>query len=188
MEQRTESGGKAGLWSHLGSRLTLRPACREDDPFLFHLYCSVREPDFAFLGESERKKMLVMQFAAQQRHYMENMPEAEHLIILQDGGPIGRLTTVQRHRELHLAEIALLPQYRNHGIGSILMERLAEAGAGKGQKIRLHVYKHSPAVCFYQQLGFVTVDDDGVYLTMEKLPAIASGSDGGEGSQNVNQL
>jgi ribosomal protein S18 acetylase RimI-like enzyme len=173
MEQRPGSVGKAGRWGDLGFRLTLRPACREDDPFLFHLYCSVREPDFAFLGESERKKMLVMQFAAQQRHYLENMPEADHLIILRDGGPIGRLTTVQRHKELHLAEIALLPQHRNHGIGSILMERLAGVEAGRGKKISLHVNKHSPAVCFYQRLGFVTVYDDGVYLTMEKLPANA---------------
>jgi len=172
MEQRPGSIQEGSWWIRLGSRLTLRPACREDEPFLFHLYCSVREPDFAFLGESERKKMLVMQFAAQQRHYQVDMPEAEHLIILRDEGPIGRLTTVQRHKELHLAEIALLPQYRNHGIGSILMERLAGVEAGKGQKIRLHVYKHSPAVCFYQRFGFVTVYDDGVYLTMEKLPAV----------------
>ncbi len=173
-----ESGSPEGCcWSYLGSRLTLRPACREDDLFLFHLFCSIREPDFAFLGELERKKIMELQFAAQQRHYQANMPEAEHLIVLQDGGSIGRMILLQRNDELHLAEIALLPEHRNHGIGSILIKELIKAEAEQGHAIRLQVYNHSAAVRFYQRLGFVKARDDGAYLFLEKLPTI--GGDGG---------
>jgi GNAT superfamily N-acetyltransferase len=179
--QERESGSSEDCWEYdPGSRLALRVARREDDPFLFHIFCSIREPDFAFLEKMERKKLLELQFAAQQKHYLANMPEAEHLIILQDGGPIGRITLVRRNGELHLAEIALLPEHRNQGIGSTLMEKLIKAEAEQRHAVRLHVYKQSAAVRFYQRLGFVTMKDDGVYLFMEKLPAIAGGCDGGE--------
>jgi ribosomal protein S18 acetylase RimI-like enzyme len=179
MQDRAGSSPEGCWWSSLGSRLTLRPAYREDDSFLVHLFCNIREADFVFLGELERKKMMEMQFAAQQRHYQVNMPGAEHLIILQDSKPIGRLIIIQRDKELRLAEIALLTEHRNHGVGSRLMEKLIKAEAEQRNSIRLHVYKQSPAVRFYQRLGFVTMKDDGVYLFMEKLPAIAGDCDGG---------
>jgi ribosomal protein S18 acetylase RimI-like enzyme len=179
--QGRESGSQEGCWwSSLGSRLALRAASREDDPFLFRLFCSIREPDFAFLGKMQREKLLEVQFAAQQKHYPANMPEAEHLIVLQDGGPIGRMTFVRRNDELHLAEIALLPEHRNQGVGSILMKKLIKGEVEQGHAIRLHVYKQSAAVRFYQRLGFVTAKDDGAYLFMEKLPPIDGISDGGK--------
>lgn len=178
MQERSE-GSLEDCWRNsIGSQLALRKASREDDPFLFHLFCSVREFDFAFLGEVEEKKFLEVQFAAQERHYQVNMPKAEHLIVLQDGRPIGRMTLVRRNDELHLAEIALLPEHRNQGIGSILMEKLIKAEAEQGHAIRLHVYKQSAAVRFYQRLGFATARDDGAYLLMEKLPTLRGAGDG----------
>ncbi len=178
MQEKVSGSPEGCWWSAPGSRLALRPACREDDPFLFHLFCSIRESDFAFLGKLERKNLLKLQFAAQQRHYQANMPEAEHLIILQDSEPIGRITLFRRNGELHLAEIALLPEHRNQEIGSILMEKLIKAEAEQRHSIRLHVYKQSAAVRFYERLGFVTAKDDGAYLFLEKLPTI--GGDGGK--------
>jgi GNAT superfamily N-acetyltransferase len=118
MQDRAGGSWQGCWWSSLGSRLALRAASRKDDPFLFRLFCSIRELDFAFLGELERKNLLGLQFAAQQRHYQSSMPDAEHLVILKDEGPIGRMTIVRRNGELHLAEIALLPEHRNQGIGS----------------------------------------------------------------------
>ncbi|MDD2754664.1 MAG: GNAT family N-acetyltransferase [Methanothrix sp.] len=175
-----ENSWDGSWWSDLRPRLALRAACQEDESFFFSIFCSIREPDFAFLGELERKNLLKLQFVAQQGHYQVNMPEAEHLIVLQDGGPIGRMTFVLRNDELHLAEIALLPDHRNHGIGSILMKRLIKAEAEQGHSIRLHVYKQSAAVRFYERLGFAIAKDDGAYLLMEKLPTIQGDFDGGK--------
>jgi GNAT superfamily N-acetyltransferase len=174
-----ESSWEGSWWSDLRPRLALRAACRGDDPFLFNLFCSIREPDFAFLGDLERKKLMEWQFAAQQRHYQANMPGAKHLIVLQDGGPIGRMILHRRNDELILAEIALLPEHRNHGIGSILMEKLIKAEAEQRHSIRLHVYKQSAAVRFYERLGFSIAKDDGAYLLMEKLPTIGGEGNGG---------
>jgi ribosomal protein S18 acetylase RimI-like enzyme len=167
-----EDSSEGSWWSDLRPKLALRAACRGDDPFLFNLFCSIREPDFAFLGELERKKLLELQFAAQQRHYQANMPEAEHLIVIRDGGPIGRMILHRRNDELVLAEIALLPDHRNQGIGSILIKELIKDEAEQGHSIRLHVYKQSAAVRLYGRLGFAIAKDDGAYLLMEKPPTI----------------
>jgi ribosomal protein S18 acetylase RimI-like enzyme len=178
MQERGEGSPEDCWWSDLPPRLALRVACQEDDSFLFYLFCSIREPDFAFLGELERNKLMKLQFAAQQRHYQANMPKAEHLVVLQDGDPIGRMILLRRNDELHLAEIALLPECRNHGIGSRLMEKLIKAEAEQGHAISLRVYKQNAAVCFYERLGFAIAKDDGAYLLMEKPPTIEGGFDG----------
>jgi ribosomal protein S18 acetylase RimI-like enzyme len=175
-----EDSSESCWWSDLRPKLALRVACQEDESFLFNLFCSIREPDFAFLGELERKKIMEFQFAAQQRHYQANMPEAEHLIVLQDGRPIGRMTLVRRKNELHLAEIALLPEYRNQGIGSVLMEKLIKAEAEQGHEIKLQVYKQSAAVHLYERLGFAIAKDDGAYLLMEKPTTIEGGFERGK--------
>ncbi|MDD2836094.1 MAG: GNAT family N-acetyltransferase [Methanothrix sp.] len=180
MQDRAGNSLQGCWWSSLGSRLALRAASREDDPFLFCLFCSIRELDFAFLGELERKKLLEVQFAAQQKHYQANMPEAEHLVVLKDEEPIGRMTLVRRNGEMHLAEIALLPEHRNQGIGSRLMEKLIKAEAEQGNAIRLHVYKQSASVRFYERLGFVAANDDGAYLLMEMFPTSRGVGDGGK--------
>lgn len=151
-------------------QLALREACDLDEPFLFRLFCSVQEPDFAFLGEAERRAILKMQYAASQRSVCTNWPEARQMIVTTEGQPIGRLSTVCRSDELHLVEIALLSEHRNQGIGSFLMEMLVrEARDNHALRIRLNAYRLSRAVRFYLRLGFVLVNDDGAYLLMEKI-------------------
>lgn len=154
----------------LRHRLAVRAAEEGDRLFLFRLYCSIREHDFIFLRDEERAAILKMQFAAQNRHYEMEMPEVQSLIIILDGQPAGRLCIEQRPCELHLAEISLLPEHRNQGIGSILMEDLCAAGAGLNLPVRLYVGKHSLAVGFYLKRGFLPIDDDAVHLLMERMP------------------
>jgi ribosomal protein S18 acetylase RimI-like enzyme len=59
------------------------------------------------------------------------------------------------------------------------MEKLIKAEAEQRHSIRLHVYKQSAAVRFYERLGFSIAKDDGAYLLMEKLPTIGGAGDGG---------
>ena len=148
--------------------IDLRNAEDKDEAFLFRLFCSIREPDFCFFGEVEKRVLLEMQFAAQQRHFRVNIPEARDMIVMLDGQPVGRICTAHRQQELHLVEIALLPEYRNRGIGSHLMKGLERECEGKEMlPIRLRVYRHNPAMRFYQRLGYSIVDD-GIYILMEK--------------------
>ena len=69
-------------------------------------------------------------------------------------------------------DIALLPPYRNAGIGSaILRDLLAEAAAAH-QPVRLPVEQCNPAVRLYARLGCAPIADKGVYLCMAWAPCV----------------
>lgn len=151
-------------------QVELRTACDQDEPFLFRLFCSIREPDFSFLSEAERRAILKIQYAAAQRSVCMNWPHAQHMIVTKDDRPVGRFSTARSGNELHLIEIALLPEHQNQGIGRFLMEMLVkEAKDNHAQRIRLNAYRSSRVVQFYQRSGFAIVNDDGMYLLMEKF-------------------
>jgi GNAT superfamily N-acetyltransferase len=64
--------------------------------------------------------------------------------------------------------IALLPEYRGHGIGSRLLQRFLEAAEKKYRAISLSVSKANRAVRLYSRFGFATVEQTADSLTMLK--------------------
>jgi len=114
-------------------------------------------------------RTLHMQFAAQHQCSQERDTKTDCLIILCDAVPVGRLYIARWQDEIRIVDIALLPPYRNTGIGSaILRDILAEAAAHK--PVRIHVEQCNPALRFYERLGFTPIADKGVYLFMESAP------------------
>src|SRR5438270_7841377 len=101
------------------NQVKLRPATAADEPFLLELYSSTRaqELDILDLDQNQKQAFVNMQFNAQTQQYRISYPEAENGIILIDNRPIGRMI-IDRGQELTLVDIALLPEYRRHGIGS----------------------------------------------------------------------
>ena len=65
-----------------------------------------------------------------------------------------------------LVDIALLPEFRNLGLGATILRSLQ----AEGKKINLHVIKSNPAVNLYQRLGFVFVGEEAFYSQMEWSP------------------
>jgi ribosomal protein S18 acetylase RimI-like enzyme len=64
-------------------------------------------------------------------------------------------------------DIALLPEYRNAGIGARLIRDLQNEAAQTGRSLRLHVETFNPALRLYERLGFHSVSASGIYLEME---------------------
>jgi ribosomal protein S18 acetylase RimI-like enzyme len=108
-----------------------------------------------------------MQFAAQYQQYRTMYPEARFDVILLDDRPIGRLYVARREDEILLIDIALLPEYRNAGIGTRLLRDLLAEAAQAGKPVRGHVQKGNPAQRLYERLGFVRMADRGVYWLIE---------------------
>ncbi len=54
--------------------------------------------------------------------------------------------------------IALLPGYRNRGIGTALLEHLIEAARPSYPALALSVSAHNPAKRLYERLGFEVVE------------------------------
>ncbi len=64
--------------------------------------------------------------------------------------------------------IAILPEYRGQGLGTLLIEALITAARGKFAAISLSVSPDNPAARLYRRLGFAEVGQSGGSLTMLK--------------------
>lgn len=154
--------------------ITFRPIRLDDEPFLSQVYASTRLEELAVTDWNDEQKaaFLRMQFVAQHKFYQDNYTETDFLVILQDDTPIGRLYVACWQEEIRIVDIALLPAYRGTGVGTtILRDLLAEADAA-GKPVRIHVERDNPALRLYQRLGFVMIEDKGVYLFMERQPTV----------------
>lgn len=156
------------MWDRIG----FRDIDDGDLPFLRELYASTRAEEMAAVPwtETEKREFLLQQFSFQHAYYSKHFTEASFQLILLDGSPIGRLYLDRRPDEIRLIDIALLPAYRNQGIGGQLMREVLEEGDRRGLPVRIHVEQNNPALRLYRRLGFQRVGDVGVYYLMEWRP------------------
>jgi ribosomal protein S18 acetylase RimI-like enzyme len=152
--------------------ITLRNAVAEDIPFLAHLYGDTRRHEVSAWGwpPEQQEWFLRMQFDAQRRSYQASFPDAVDRIVLREDMPIGRMLTCLEHVSLHLIDIALIEEQRQHGIGTYLLGKLLQECQAKGCALRLQVAQGNRAMRLYQRLGFRQTGGDPMYLRMEWTP------------------
>ncbi len=151
---------------------TLRPLTAADEPFLYRLYASTREEEMQLVNWSPDQKtaFLRMQFQAQHTYYQQEFPTAAFDVIELRGQPIGRLYVERLDQEIHLIDIALVPAYRQRGIGRGYMRMLLREARDKQVPVRLYVEQFNPAYEWYRRLGFRKIEDMGVYILMRWQP------------------
>jgi ribosomal protein S18 acetylase RimI-like enzyme len=160
--------------SALGARgLSLQPAREEDAPFLRALFEAARA-DAAILAawpEPVRQPFLDQQFHFQAVHYARVYPDADRLLVVADGAPVGRLIVARAPSEWCLVDIALLPAWRDRGIGTLLM-RMVQAGTRQAGAscLRLTVDAKNPARRLYERLGFTMDEESAPTVTMSWRP------------------
>ncbi|MGK7929416.1 MAG: GNAT family N-acetyltransferase [Spirulina sp.] len=161
-------------------KVSFRPATDADVDFLRELYRSTRIEEVDGWGiytPEQRDAFLESQFYAQKTHYDRYFSEGRHDIILWENEPIGRFYIYDRESDrVRLIDIALLPQYRNQGIGTQLIQQLQARVVLMGKPLRLYVENFNPARRLYERLGFSYLEGDGGYLQMEWTPKTASTS------------
>jgi ribosomal protein S18 acetylase RimI-like enzyme len=109
-----------------------------------------------------------MQFAAQDRYYHDQMPEASYQVVLVDGEPAGRLYVDRRRDEIHIVDIALLPEHRGRGLGTTLMRDVLDEADAAAKPVTIHVERFNRALRLYERLGFAQVEEQGVYLLLRR--------------------
>lgn len=152
--------------------VSMRPASDDDRAFLFRLFASAREHEFAFLPlpPAAKETLMRQQFEAQTRDHAARYANADHVIVMQHETPIGRMLVHRGEEVIHLVDIALLPEHRCQGIGTQLVAELVAEGRAKNVAVRLTVFAASEAARLYQRLGFLYSakdDAESVYRTME---------------------
>jgi len=157
-----------------GTRLRLRTMSAEDIPFLRSLYASTRADELALTNwdDAMRATFVEMQFRAQHTHYTTHYPEAQYDIVQLDEVDVGRLYVRRGADEIVLMDIALLPEYRNRGLGSELLRALLEEASASKRPVTLHVEVNNPrALAWYRRFGFVEVSASDVHTFMRWSPA-----------------
>lgn len=150
---------------------TLRPITDADLPFLFELYASTREEELKQVDWTAKQKdaFLRQQFGAQHTWWQTHYTGARFDLVLVDGVPAGRLYVHVWPSEVRIVDIALMPGYRNGGLGTSLLRRVFAEGDAAGKPVSIHVEVFNPARRLYERLGFVEKGMHGnVYILMER--------------------
>ncbi|PYS70956.1 MAG: GNAT family N-acetyltransferase [Acidobacteria bacterium] len=152
--------------------ITLQPVSGSDEDFLIVLYKSSRGDDLRGLGWSKDRisEFLEMQHEAQ-RNLQNDDEHVSDQLVLMDGKPIGRLSIEPRADEIRCIDLALLPDYRNQGVGTLLIQRLQEQARSASIPLRLQVIRFNRAVNLLERLGFRRTSETGTHFQMEWLPA-----------------
>ncbi len=154
-------------------RVTFRLALPADTGFLREIYGSTREAELAPVPWTPEQKnaFIAHQFAAQTDAYTKNYPGAEFLVIAVDDRNAGRLYLHERADEIRIMDVALLPPFRNLGIGSAVLRRVLDQGLASHRCVSIHVEVFNLAMRLYERLGFTEVSRTEVYALMEwRLP------------------
>jgi ribosomal protein S18 acetylase RimI-like enzyme len=153
-----------------GTLIKLRHVEASDLPFLRMLFAACR-PELAELPlpPAQRAAVLDMQFQLQHDAYRQCEGIAS-LLLVRRGEPIGRLVLQRSPARYALVDIALLPNWRRHGIGAAVIGDFLQEAADAGKAVHLHVMHGNPAQRLYARLGFEVTADDGVMRQMAKMP------------------
>ncbi len=112
-------------------------------------------------------------------------PDAEVLIATVDGAPAGfalffhNYSTFLAQRGLYLEDLFVKPEYRGHGIGRALLERLAQIAVDRhcGRFEWSVLDWNEPAIGFYKKLGAVAMDEWTIFrVTGDALRKLAGRS------------
>ena len=149
-------------------KITLRPVQDADEEFLVSVYASTRAGELKQVPWSQEQKdaFVRMQFAAQKQNYA-----AEHDIIYRGQVAVGRLYLVRSAGGFHILDIAVLPQYRNSGIGSFLLRQLMDEAQQAAKPITIYLESFNPSLGLFRQLAFLPVEEKGFHLLLRWSPS-----------------
>ena len=156
--------------------LSLRPAREADASFQRALFETARADAAILLAwpEAVRRPFLDQQFRFQTVHYAQVYPDADRLLVLAQGAPVGRLIVSRAPAHWCLVDLALMPAWRGRGIGTLLLKAVQAAARRAGvPSFRLMVEPRNPARRLYERLGFAEIADHQVGVEMEWRPAQA---------------
>jgi GNAT superfamily N-acetyltransferase len=155
--------------------IRIEPATERDAPIILEMITA--------LADYERLADAVSATEATIRESLFGpRPAAEVLIARVGGEPAGfalffhNYSTFLAQRGLYLEDLFVKPEYRGHGVGRALLERLAalavERGCGRFEWSVLDW--NEPAIGFYKKLGAVPMDEWTIFrVTGDALRRLA---------------
>lgn len=152
--------------------LSMVPVEPLDRPFLFELYVSTRQEEMAAWGWdfSQQQAFLQMQFQIRESAYRYQFPQLEGLILVNGEDRVGAVQLARSLTEIRLVDLALLPRFRNQGLGTALLRCLQREAEESHRSVTLHVTPTNPARRLYERLGFLPVSETETHLALRWWP------------------
>lgn len=158
--------------------LVLRPARPGDAAFLASLYKSTRD-DLGSIGADRDfiETLIEMQHTAQTVGHGDSSPDAMTFVIERLGCAIGRVAVTFGREEVHIVDLAFIPEARGRGHGSAVMRAMQAAAARVCAPVTLTVMRHRPVdIRRWSALGFRVAAQTGVFLLMAWHPDPGDGA------------
>lgn len=153
---------------------------RDDDrAFGYRLFRDSRPDDWERLplDATLRRQLMRLQFEAQTKSYRTLFPDARFDIVEFAGEPIGRIVVDRSRTMLRLVDLALVPRYRNRGIGTAILAALIDEAQAVRLPVRLSVAaENKAALRLYLRLGFVAIATTKTDVELEHWPSVAQKS------------
>lgn len=150
--------------------VALRPCRDSDADFLCDVYVASRWDEMTPAGWPAETTLAFLrdQYRLQDLHYRKYYADAAWCVIEIGGERAGRLYVLLTDRDLRVVDIALMPAFRNRGVGRALLEAIQGEAATYGAiKVSVHVEQSNPATRLYERLGFRVVETRGPYRLLE---------------------
>ncbi len=104
-----------------------------------------------------------------QPEVLENILSLDNWDIFSDGEVVGAIRLSFNSDECYLRDLQVTKEFRNKGIGAAaLSESTRSAQASGAKKLKLRVFKISPAHHLYKRNGFTLVSEDEKFYYMEQ--------------------
>ena len=86
-------------------------------------------------------------------------PDTKYIVVLDDEFPIAtsRLYPIDQEKVM-IGRVVVLPEYRHHGLGSLVMEETEKWAKELGYKTAV-IESRDNKVEFYEKLGYIKTDD-----------------------------
>lgn len=142
----------------------LRPAVSEDHDWIYGCKAaSIRPYVDAIWGWDE---------SFQRRDFDDDFASVGQFRVIETSGkPIGFLQILERNDCVEVAELHLLPDYREQGIGSSILRRLLVNCQERGLTLRLGCFKENHrAKALYRRLGLRQTAETETHYILEFSP------------------
>jgi predicted GNAT family N-acyltransferase len=114
--------------------------------------------DIAF--EIRRKVFVEEQKVSREEEYDQFEDTSTHYLVFADEKPVGTARWRKTDKGIKLERFAVLPEYRNSGAGTAILDKVLEDVLSLKERIYLHA--QITAINFYLKAGFVTEGDEFV--------------------------
>lgn len=105
----------------------------------------------------------------QQQQIVEQVKRLDNWDIVVEGKIIGTFRLAFEADSCYLRDLQVSSSYQNKGVGSAVLKEVERLTLQSDiQKVKLRVFKISPAFHLYRRSGFVVVKEDDRFFYMEK--------------------